>query len=370
MTATLSDFFLLLLSASVLGGIFFLLAEVLGSPGILGASASCRLLRLVLLFHVAAPVLTALFFAWSADAVALPTDGGDFDSFFYQTGLPMACSFYGHYPEFRFLPYAFGIWLTGFVISFLARILQGHRFLRQLKQIHRAEACQDSRPSDSDSALETLTMRLVSKYHIPMPIRLCRIGMDFSPFLTGAFHPVIFLPRKAFSERHLEFILSHEIIHCRRNDVLFRYLGAFVKSLYWFNPFLPLFLGIYHERCEIACDEELLRDYSRSDRLEYARCIAGFATEEQPGLSVGFQSRRTVEHRIAAIAKMSSDSSESVKKRRETASFLIGMAVFSAAVALAMAGSAAVRTGLGEWMEQIYFAPVTSSLLWFCTIVS
>ncbi|WP_209345991.1 M56 family metallopeptidase [Flavonifractor sp. AGMB03687] len=56
-----------------------------------------------------------------------------------------------------------------------------------------------------------------------------------TPMLLGVVRPAIVLPRGVEADR-LEDILSHELTHARRHDLLYKWLAAAVTSLHWFNP--------------------------------------------------------------------------------------------------------------------------------------
>lgn len=348
MIAMLSDFFILLISTSVLGGGFFLLAQFLYRFRILNAVQGDTLLRLVLFFHITSPALTAFLFAWSASEIPLPSLGAEFN-YYHIARLPVTYRFYNYYEELRFLPLVFAVWFTGFAIMFSVHILRNFHFLWQLKKLCHPE---------TDCGLEALKNRLAKEYHIRKPIRLYRAELNISPFIAGTIHPVIYLPQKDFPEKHLEFILRHEMVHCRRKDIFFRYLSFFTKSIYWFNPFIHHFFRTYHEQCEIACDEVVLKDRSRTEHLEYARCIADFAGRRQTGFFVGFQSHSTAEHRIASIAKMHPHTKTRRRKHIKNFVFIAGATViFLVTTALAITNSTTLRVELGGRMEEYYFKP-------------
>lgn len=72
MIAKLSDLFILLFSASVFGGIFFLLAEILYRTKIISAGENYRLLHSILVFHLISPIFAAAFFVRSAKPTIHP----------------------------------------------------------------------------------------------------------------------------------------------------------------------------------------------------------------------------------------------------------------------------------------------------------
>lgn len=53
-------------------------------------------------------------------------------------------------------------------------------------------------------------------------VRLCRSAAVDTPLLAGVFRPVIVLSDTALSPEDLRHIFSHELTHCRRNDLAYK----------------------------------------------------------------------------------------------------------------------------------------------------
>ncbi len=342
MIAKLSDFFILLFSASVFGGIFFLFAEILYRTKIISAGESYHLLRSVLVFHLISPIFAAAFFVRSAKPTILPASGADFDHFTF-TELPISYQFYDFYRELRPLPYLFAIWFIVFLAVFLKRIVKNRHLLTQLQTISSANTNRD---------LELLKNQLMKEYQIRKPIQIQYCALLSTPMISNISHIVIFFPQTKLSEQYTEFILRHELIHCRRNDIFYKYLLLFVKSFYWFNPLLFLFAHLFHERCEISCDESLLNRYSRREQFEYAKCIAGFAGYTKPDLMAGFYCAHTTERRIAAIAAMHSGS-RSHRKKTKVFTGVTFLLLFIILI-LMTANCKVLRIEFGKWMERLH----------------
>lgn len=93
------------------------------------------------------------------------------------------------------------------------------------------------------------------------------------PFTTGVLKNIIILPDDALHERDLRFILKHEMIHCRNNDILWRLFFLAVNVIHWFNPLVWYLRRTVEQDMEIACDEEVVVLASREDRKEYGDVI-------------------------------------------------------------------------------------------------
>ncbi len=239
--------------------------------------------------------------------------------------------------------YLFAIWFIVFLVVFLVRIAKNHRLLTQLQTIS---------STNTNRELELLKNQLMEEYRIRRPIQIQYCALLSTPIISNILYTIIFLLQTKLSEQYTEFVLCHELIHCRRNDIFYKYLLLFIKSFYWFNPLLFLFARIFHERREISCDKSLLDGHSRKDQFEYAKRIAGFAGYTKPELMAGFYCAHTTERRIAAIATMCSGSRSHRKKTKvfTSATFFLLFVI----LILMTANCKVLRIALGKWMEIIH----------------
>jgi TonB family protein len=82
--------------------------------------------------------------------------------------------------------------------------------------------------------------------------------------------PADFMQRFSAGERRL--ILSHELAHLRRGDVLWNLLAELACALLWFHPLMWLALPRFRLDQELACDERVLRN-SPHDEAGYAHIL-------------------------------------------------------------------------------------------------
>ena len=81
------------------------------------------------------------------------------------------------------------------------------------------------------------------------------------PVAAGIFRPTIFVPRawNQWSPETQRGVLAHELAHLRRNDPLWRWLGAIACAVHWFNPFAWWLVRRHALQAEFACDAQVLR---------------------------------------------------------------------------------------------------------------
>lgn len=125
-----------------------------------------------------------------------------------------------------------------------------------------------------------------------------------SPLAAGVLHPCIFLPQDMDRQDkdRLRWVLTHEMVHIRRGDPLWKELAVFCRCLHWFNPlvwFLPFFLEGVMER---ACDEVCLERLGFGQKKGYALALLSLAEEQNAfeGGACGFGTSG-LEERIGLI---------------------------------------------------------------------
>lgn len=102
-----------------------------------------------------------------------------------------------------------------------------------------------------------------------------------SPAVYGIFHGRIVLPPNC-DERDLKFILMHEAAHIRRKDNLWRIMAIITACVHWFNPLSWLFLKLFLESMELACDESVLKKCMAEERKDYATALINCAESKNP----------------------------------------------------------------------------------------
>ena len=68
-------------------------------------------------------------------------------------------------------------------------------------------------------------------------------------------------------------ILRHELVHIRRLDMVWAIMMWVVVCIHWYNPLVWWLNGEFTHVRELSCDEETLRDYTRSERQAYVRLL-------------------------------------------------------------------------------------------------
>ena len=88
----------------------------------------------------------------------------------------------------------------------------------------------------------------------------------FSPMLVSILNPKIILPKKNIPLQDLEFILTHELIHFKRKDLLTKLILLLINILNFFNPLIYLLIKDIDKWCEYSCDEKLIKIYNNNQK--------------------------------------------------------------------------------------------------------
>ena len=195
-----------------------------------------------------------------------------------------------------------------------------------------------------------------------------------TPMTGGLWQPVVLLPGSAagWSPEQWRTVLTHEMIHVGRHDVLRQLMARTVLALYWFHPLSWLAARLAAIASEEACDEEVLALGTRpSEYATHLLSLAGAMNAHRPVLSLPMGQRSTsqLEKRIMAILKPHRPS------RSPMVAALMVMAIGGVGVSAAVAHPvqtltsdtiAAVvaarigNTGLGDETDEYIFGDVTS----------
>ncbi len=157
-----------------------------------------------------------------------------------------------------------------------------------------------------DPALRRQADAIRRRMRIPADVQLLSSDSAPTPMTGGLWKPVILLPAAAvkWSPERRAAVLTHELIHIRRRDVLRQLVRRIVLALYWFHPLGWLAARRAEIASEKACDEEVLALGARPS--DYARLLLRLAAARgrRPNvLALPLVKTSQLETRIVAILK-------------------------------------------------------------------
>lgn len=101
-----------------------------------------------------------------------------------------------------------------------------------------------------------------------------------SPLIFGIFKPMIIIPDKAFSEKELEMILTHELTHYKHCDLWIALAASLAGCAHWFNPAAHFIGKSITEICELFCDETVVKRLNPADKKAYGNLILSVIEKE------------------------------------------------------------------------------------------
>lgn len=121
-------------------------------------------------------------------------------------------------------------------------------------------------------------------------------------FVLGFIKPRIYLSSHLTVEER-RYILSHEKVHLRRRDYLWKGLAECILCVHWFNPLAWIAFRKFTADMEMSCDEAVLRRESRGSRAAYAKVLLAEMVESRKENMVPFFRRGGTERRIHNMMK-------------------------------------------------------------------
>lgn len=142
----------------------------------------------------------------------------------------------------------------------------------------------------------------------PVQIKVC--GAVNAPLAYGLIRPVILLPQNTdwTDEGQLTYVLTHEYVHIRRGDLLWKLLLTAALCLHWFNPLVWVMYFRANRDLELACDEAVVRILGLDSRKGYAYALLSAAESGFSPLCLTYTTKHHMEERIRAVMKIKKQS--------------------------------------------------------------
>ena len=93
------------------------------------------------------------------------------------------------------------------------------------------------------------------------------------PYITGVFRAKIFLPPLRLSDEKLEMILRHEYQHFKSGDAIIKLFYLILSIMFWWNPFIHIFLRDLDCLLEIRCDAVMSKRMTRDEKKVYLETL-------------------------------------------------------------------------------------------------
>lgn len=138
------------------------------------------------------------------------------------------------------------------------------------------------------------------------PVRILVFDRIQTPLAVGIWRPRIILPKKIDWEDPvlLRSILTHELVHIRRLDQIWKWLSITALCIYWFQPAVWLLYYLLNRDLELACDEKTVSILGEKEKAGYAMSLLKMAEKKKSAIPLYSNfSKNAVEERIVSIMK-------------------------------------------------------------------
>ncbi len=173
--------------------------------------------------------------------------------------------------KIRLLDLMGGIWLIGMGVYLLFAACSYASFLIKTRR--------HSQPLPESEAF----IRAKAAAGVRQTVRLRMVNRAQSPFLTGMFRPVIYLPCTALRDDQRYMVFLHELMHLKRKDLARKWLALLTNAIHWFNPLAYLLCANLSEACEVACDMAVTAHMPKDGQNLYMKTILDLVTHKNGG---------------------------------------------------------------------------------------
>ena len=131
--------------------------------------------------------------------------------------------------------------------------------------------------------IQMIRLHRTARIHLEQADGTWLVDSIRTPFVYGLFRPKVILPGIQ-NETVQAFALRHEREHIRCGHHVLKILAFLILSVHWFNPLVWAAFGMFSHDLEVLCDERILRNLTKADRLRYAEALLFFTKGKRPAM--------------------------------------------------------------------------------------
>jgi len=189
------------------------------------------------------------------------------------------------------------LWLVG-VLTSIARAVGGAWWLGRLQSTLSFEAVGE--------IAQRFTV-MIERMGLRSPVSLRIHTAVSSPFVTGAFHAVVYLPISALTSLtadQIDAILVHELAHVRRADYAWNLMQTAMETLFFFHPAVWWVGRMIREQRELCCDDIVLE--ASYPPLTYAKALLALAEGRgaQPAFAMALDGNGDQNQLLSRVARI------------------------------------------------------------------
>lgn len=252
------------------------------------------LLRLLLPITIPMKFSLASFFTMLSDKNEVVTSRQNIASFPYMevasgSEVITSVSTYDH----KEIPLFFILWLVGAILllSFFS-----FTYIRVFKKMQEALPVKDI----------DFINRWLLRYSRNRKLKILSSDRISTPIAFGIVVPKIILPKimNISDTSQLECALTHELVHIKRYDNLWKILSVIALCIHWFNPLVWIMYLLFNRDLELSCDEKVIAILGENEKQNYALALIHLA-EQKTGIYMLYNGfgNNAIKERISAVMK-------------------------------------------------------------------
>lgn len=191
----------------------------------------------------------------------------------------------------------FGIWLIGFAVVLLWKIVEHlvfrHHVLRDARPVTDPDVLSVWTEIIEDAKFKRPKFQLVTSPNVSTPLT---IGLNRRSTR-------VVLPEKKYRQEDLALILRHEIVHIGREDAWNKFFMVFCAAMCWFNPLMWIAMRKSADDMELSCDETVLLGADDATRKQYAFLLLDTAGDERGFTTCLSATANAMRYRLQNITK-------------------------------------------------------------------
>lgn len=183
--------------------------------------------------------------------------------------------------------------------------------------------------SAPDKYILELFKKCKERLHINKEIMIRKSYVINSPMIYGGCNTYVVIPDMLkFSEKDMEYVILHELMHYCHRDIVINYLLCILETIYWFNPAIRFGFEKLRLDREIYCDNGVLNIYDGIDKKEYGYAILNCTREKKQGYVMVSSMSGVKKHIKTRIEKISEFNKETkFKTFRSITAIAVSLAI-------------------------------------------
>lgn len=207
--------------------------------------------------------------------------------------------------SFSYFAHLHWMTLVWFFVMITLFLFLGMMYFKEYQKMQAALPL-SKKEEDYLKSIVHITGRMHRKRFNIKRIKLMVSDQISTPLTFGIFCPKIIFPKawKAADVSELKYVLTHEMIHIKRWDNLWKVLMLAAICVHWFNPLILVMYFLFHRDLELSCDEKVIMLLGEKIKKEYAMALLNLAQQQSYPVffSNGF-GKNAIHERIEAIMK-------------------------------------------------------------------